>query len=219
MGRPRDPRRDAAKDLFLARRGNITTKELAEKAGVPDRGLLDSTIRKWKSLDGWQAALDKQKSKRRRGGQPGNKNAVGAGAPIGNRNAETHGAYSTVHLDDLSDEDRQYIESIGLDSAENMTRELQLLTAKERDLRRRIKALEDETADTLHTDKVIEMLTPQGQQDGQQDSQGDSGTGESLKTAMRTVIKSSPFDRAMKLEAELNKIHGRIIKLIDSIKG
>ena len=47
MGRPRDPRRDAAKDLFLARGGNITTKELAEKAGVPD-----STIRKWKSLDG-----------------------------------------------------------------------------------------------------------------------------------------------------------------------
>ena len=214
MGRPRDPRRDAAKDLFLARGGNITTKELAEKAGVPD-----STIRKGKSLDGWQTALDKKKSKRRRGGQPGNKNAVGAGAPIGNRNAETHGAYSTVHLQDLSEEDRQYIESIGLDSAENMTRELQLLTAKERDLRRRIKALEDETADTLHTDKVIEMLTPQGQQDGQQDSQGDSGTGESLKTAMRTVIKSSPFDRAMKLEAELNKIHGRIIKLIDSIKG
>lgn len=89
MGRPRDPRRDAAKDLFLARRGNITTKELAEKAGVPD-----STIRKWKSLDGWQ-----------------------------------------------------------------------------RDLRRRIKALENETADTLHTDKVIEMLTPEGKQDSPQDSQ------------------------------------------------
>lgn len=214
MGRPRDPRRDAAKDFFLARNGQVTTKELAEKAGVPD-----STIRKWKSLDGWQAALDKKKSKRRRGGQPGNKNAVGAGAPIGNRNAETHGAYSTVHLNDLSEEDRQYIESIGLDSAENMTRELQLLTAKERDLRRRIKALEEETADTLHTDKVIEMLTPGGKQDGQQDSREDSNAGESLKTAMRTVIKSSPFDRAMKLEAELNKIHGRIIKLIDSIKG
>lgn len=214
MGRPRDPRRDAAKDFFLARNGQVTTKELAEKAGVPD-----STIRKWKSLDGWQAALDKKKSKRRRGGQPGNTNAVGAGAPLGNKNAETHGAYSKVHLDDMPEIDRAYIESIGLDSAENMTRELQLLTAKERDLRRRIKALEEETADTLHTDKVIEMLTPGGKQDGQQDSREDSNAGESLKTAMRTVIKSSPFDRAMKLEAELNKIHGRIIKLIDSIKG
>ena len=36
---------------------------------------------------------------------------------------------------------------------------------------------------------------------------------------MQTVIKASVFDRVMKLEAELNKIHGRIIKLLDSIKG
>ena len=209
MGRPRDPRRDAAKDLFLARNGKITTKELAEKSGVPD-----STIRKWKSMDGWKAALEKKLSKRKRGGQPGNKNSVGAGAPRGNKNAETHGAYSAIHLDDLPADERQYIESISLDSAENMTRELQLLTAKERDLRKRIKALEDEQADTLHTDKVIEMLTPAGKQDG--DSTADDGE---LKPTMRTVIKASPFDRAMKLEAELNRIHGRIIKLIDSIKG
>ena len=38
-------------------------------------------------------------------------------------------------------------------------------------------------------------------------------------TATQTVIQASAFDRTMKLEAELNKIHGRIIKLLDSIKG
>lgn len=212
MGRPRDPRRNAAKDFFLASNGKITTKELAEKAGVPD-----STIRKWKSADGWKAALEKKLSKRRRGGQPGNSNAVGAGAPLGNKNAETHGAYSTVHLDDLPEDARAYIESIGLDTVSNMTRELQLLTAKEIDLRRRIRALEGEQADTLHTDKVIEMLVPKGQQDGAEAPT--EGVGEDLKTAMRTVIKASPFDRQMKLEAEINKVHGRIIKLLDSIKG
>ena len=36
---------------------------------------------------------------------------------------------------------------------------------------------------------------------------------------MQTVIKASTFERTMKLEAELNKIHGRVIKLLDSIKG
>lgn len=41
----------------------------------------------------------------------------------------------------------------------------------------------------------------------------------SYKVNMQTVIKASAFDRAMKLEAEMNKIHGRIIKLLDSIKG
>ena len=33
------------------------------------------------------------------------------------------------------------------------------------------------------------------------------------------IIKSSPFERAMKVEAELNKLHGRIIKQLDSIKA
>jgi hypothetical protein len=36
---------------------------------------------------------------------------------------------------------------------------------------------------------------------------------------MQTIIKASPFDRAMKLEQELNKVHGRIIRLLDSIKS
>ncbi len=45
------------------------------------------------------------------------------------------------------------------------------------------------------------------------------GGAEKLKTAMKTIIKSSAFERAMKVEAELNRLHGRIIKQIDSIKS
>ena len=51
---------------------------------------------------------------------------------------------------------------------------------------------------------------------------GDDTEGSSkppLDVAMETTIKSSAFERARKLEAELNKIHGRIIKLLDSIKS
>ena len=53
------------------------------------------------------------------------------------------------------------------------------------------------------------------------DPEGDSGRedAEQFKTAMKSVIKSSPFDRAMKVEAELNRLHGRIIKQLDSIKA
>ena len=36
---------------------------------------------------------------------------------------------------------------------------------------------------------------------------------------MKTVIKSSPFERALKLEVEWNKTHGRILKLLDTIKS
>ena len=36
---------------------------------------------------------------------------------------------------------------------------------------------------------------------------------------MKSIIKSSAFDRAMKVEAELNRLHGRIIKQLDSMKS
>lgn len=209
MARPRNPNRDEAMQKYLASDGKATIAQLAEEAGVPD-----SRVRKWKSADGWAAALEAQRSKRKRGAQPGNRNAAGAGAPYGNTNAEVHGAYSTVHLEDLPPEQRAYIESIELDTRQNMLRELQLLIAKEMDLIKRINALGAESAETLYVDKVVEMLVPKGQQDNPHKTDG-----EDLKTAMRTIIKASPFDRALKLEAELNRVRGRIIKLVDSIKG
>ena len=36
---------------------------------------------------------------------------------------------------------------------------------------------------------------------------------------MKSVIKSSAFERAMKVESELNKVHGRMLKVLDSIKA
>jgi len=40
-----------------------------------------------------------------------------------------------------------------------------------------------------------------------------------LKITMKTVMKSSPFERIMKLEAEYNKLHGRLLKLIDTMRA
>ena len=70
----------------------------------------------------------------------------------------------------------------------------------------------------------IEKMTEeiQGEQDSGIDTgqaQDPEGGTEKLKTAMKTIIKSSAFDRAMKIEAELNRLHGRIIKQLDSIKS
>lgn len=213
MARKRNPNRDEAKKKWLASFGTITTKQLAAEAGVSE-----SRVRKWKSEDNWKEALAKQR--RKRGGQPGNKNAVGGGAPYGNKNAETHGAYSSIHLADLAPEERAYIESITLNTSENLLRELQLLIAKEDDLKKRIRVLENEAADTLHIDKVVEMLVPRkADNDDENNALTREQQDSALKIAMQTVIKASPFDRAMKLESERTKIHGRIIKLLDSIKS
>lgn len=263
MAKARSPERDKVRRAWLESGGTMTAKQIAEQFGVRAE-----QVRKWKSLDNWQADLDAQKPKRKRGGQPGNKNAVGAGAPVGNKNAETHGAYSTARLCDLPQEQREYIEGITLDTETNMLAELQTLIAKEADLQNKIAALERGDPAALYVDRVVEMRVPKGEERLEQqreklealqreheallwdmDTEGgkpptkqqekklerlqrdiaalqdttadkereleESG----YKVNMQTVIQASAFDRAMKLEAELNKIHGRIIKLLDSIKG
>lgn len=210
MARARNPSRDEAKKQWLESGGEITTKELAAAHGVPEQ-----RIRKWKSEDKWQQELTAEQPKKR-GGQKGNQNATGHGAPTDNKNAETHGAYSRVHLDGLTPEEQGYIESLTIDTESAMLREYQLLMAKERDLIRKIKGYEEADPATLYVDRVVEMLVPKSKEDKESGKRADK---ESLKTAMQTVIKASPFDRVMKLEAEYNKLHGRILKLIDSIRA
>jgi uncharacterized protein YjcR len=148
--------------------------------------------------------------KKKRGGQPGNRNAkskgapkknqnaAGHGAPKGNRNAETHGAYSTVHLENLSPEEQKYIEGVELNAKENMLLEYKLLLAKERDLISKIKNYEKSDID-FHVDKIIITSTQKGK--------------------VEQTFKSSSFERVMKLEAEYSKTHGRILKLLDSIRA
>lgn len=260
-GRKRNPNRDEAKRRWLESDGKATNTELAELAKVPE-----SRIRKWKSEDKWKAELEEQRASRKPGGQPGNQNAKGHGAPKRNDNAVTHGAYKTIYFDELSEDEQKLIEQIDLDTKANMLRELQTLVVKENDLKKRIAQLEGEGETKLHVDRVVEMMVPNSneklamQQDKLQEltvqrdelvwemESVDNPTkqqqkkldklerdieelrdkvsdaekediGEAMKLSMQTVIKASPFERAMKLRTELDKTHGRIIRLLDSVKA
>ncbi|WP_413158545.1 phage terminase small subunit [Bacillus subtilis] len=70
-------------------------KDLAEKYGVSV-----NTIKSWKQRHGWERKKGAPISKSmhtKKGGQPGNKNALGnkgGAAPAGNQNAVTHGFFS-----------------------------------------------------------------------------------------------------------------------------
>lgn len=218
LARQKDENREKAKQLFLDSDGLMKNTEIAEALGIDS-----AKVRKWKCVDKWNDALENKPKKR--GGQKGNKNAKGHGAPVRNKNAETHGAYSKVYFDELSEDEKALIESVTLDTEENTLRELQSLIAKEKDLEKRIKKLNTDTTGNLYTDKVVEMRTPgKGEEDadpyGAYNEDGKEKTqGPALSVAMETTIKSSAFERAMKLEDQLNKVHGRIIKLLDTIKS
>ena len=93
MPRARSPKRDEAYQLWIASEGKKKLKDIAAELGVSE-----TQVRKWKNQDKWNGNVTNQVkgnvTKRKRGGQPGNKNAVGHGAPKGNQNATKHGLFS-----------------------------------------------------------------------------------------------------------------------------
>lgn len=231
MGRPKNPQRGVCLKKYLESGGEITTAQLAEEAGVPA-----SRIRKWKSEDKWDEQL--KKVPRKRGGQKGNKNAAGrTPKKQGNRNAVTHGAYAHVGYEDISTEAAEQIKNLAAAGAmSNLLQELQALMVRKEYLEGLLKQYTDEeNQQQFYTDKVVHMIVPKSVEDMQaeEDSGRETGEaqdpeatgqaagagGEKFKTAMKSVIKSSAFERAMKVESELNKVHGRILKVLDSIKA
>lgn len=224
MGRPRNPERDQSLQRYLDSGGNISTAELAAAAGVPE-----VRIRKWKSEDNWEEKLEKKP--RKRGGQKGNRNATGkTPAKSGNKNAVTHGAFAQAGFEDIDPDRAAAIQRIQPGSSlTRMTEELQALLLRKEYLESLLQQYTDPAAEgTYYTDKIVHMIVPKNFEEQLQEqdagikageAQDPEGSKEKFKTAMKSIIKASPFDRAMKVEAELNRLHGRIIKQLDSIKA
>ena len=197
---PRAPNEKIKKAFELYKKG-LKLKEIADKLDLPD-----GTIRRWKSTHNWDSERSDKDShakanvRNKKGGQIGNKNAVGNrgghGAPERNTFAEKHGAYSKIYFDTLDDDERKLLEAVDLNEEQILLQQIRDLTIKARRLKRRIKAEEEERGG-LSLDGVVRERTPTGE-----------------KT---TTITTSTFDRIIKLEAELDKTQGRITKATDTL--
>ena len=85
-----DSRIEQAKEMFL---NGMKLVEIASQLELPE-----GTVRRWKSTHNWDNERSEKKSERsekRKGGQPGNRNAEGHGGtgPPRNHNAEKHGLF------------------------------------------------------------------------------------------------------------------------------
>lgn len=210
MARERRPERDLAFELFRKSKGRLEVKEIAKKLNVKA-----ATVSQWKYRDKWEEKL----KEKRRGGQFGNKNAEGAGAPKGNKNAETHGGYSSIDLNNLPEEDQAYISNLSLDTETNFRNELQILLAKEKDIRSRLEALDYEPEDKLYLSRESEMqAVPKPEQLEGLEPEERVERISKLQPTLKTITRDSKFERQQKLLVAFDRIHGRIIKLLDSIK-
>lgn len=105
MARAPDERIDQAKEMYLQGRKLV---EIASQLNLPE-----GTVRRWKCTHKWDNERSDKKSERshrKKGGQPENKNAVGndGGAPEQNKNAEKYGFFSKY----LPDETREIFSAI-----------------------------------------------------------------------------------------------------------
>lgn len=144
MPRSRDPNRDRAFEIYRKSGGKIDLVEIASQLN-----LSPGTIRGWKSKDDWECLLNgtlrknTERSKRKKGGQPGNKNAVGnnGGAPQNNKNAVTTGEFETLLFDCLEPEEKELAAAVPADKETLLLQEIRLLTVRERRMLKRIENL------------------------------------------------------------------------------
>ena len=136
MARARSPNSVEAEEMY---KSGMKLVDIAKKLDVPA-----STVRRWKSTQNWDGNTKKKKSERspkkkanarHKGGQLGNKNAVGnKGGPLkpGDKIAEKHGAYSSVYWDTLDDAEKDMIEDIPRDEEMLLIEQIQLFAVRER---------------------------------------------------------------------------------------
>lgn len=135
MARAPDPRIEKAKAMYLK---GVKLVEIASQLNLPE-----GTVRRWKCTHKWDSERSDKKSERserKKGGQPGNKNATG---PPGNKNAVKTGEFETLFFNTLNREEEQLTSMIGLDKEQLLLQEIQLLTVREYRMLHRIEALKN----------------------------------------------------------------------------
>ncbi len=159
MPRARNPSRDQALEIYRQHGGKITNREIAAQVGVDEK-----VIAVWKGRYNWKDVVQqdpKRCTTRRKGGQPGNKNAVGnsGGAPPKrNKNAVKTGEFETLFFDCLDPEERALVARVQPDKEALLLQEIQLLTVREHRMLRRIESLK-ESAMTEDEDSKSKGMT------------------------------------------------------------
>ncbi|UDN63754.1 phage terminase small subunit [Clostridioides sp. ES-W-0016-02] len=205
MAKARSPNRDKALNLYIEHNGNITNREISEILKENEK-----TISNWKCRDKWNVVLRKGEcsTTKKRGGQIGNKNSVGSGAPKGNKNNRKHGLYENVYWDTLEKDEIEMLEQIDFDDDEsNLKDQLRLLTVRERRLLKSIEEHKNKKGGLTLESVAKRKLEIEG-----------NLIKDDTQIQTETITKTtSVFDVIHRLEAELTKVQSKKTKCIESL--
>jgi len=245
--RPDDDKRSVerieAERMYLEADGDIKLVDIASKLGISD-----SKVRKWKSMDGWEGKLHPSKRKsgkkkqgerstssgrerstkkkenapRNKGGQIGNKNAVGgAGNPYPVKPLK-HGGYSNQFWDGLAEDEQKILEEMNEDPIMVVTNNIRMLTLRQYRLRRAIDENEKTPLYVSGTDSTKTKRNFNSEEDRElyeQMIQEKIESGDRLPGDPETVetLTASTKDLNARLEKELSTVISQTTKAAEAL--
>lgn len=189
----------------------VKPKALSEKYDI-SMNTIKSWIKryKWGKEDAKQSAPKKAEGappKKKTGAPYGNKNAVGAGAPVRNKNAEKHGAYSKIYWDTLSEEELSLMQDIPQGEEFQLNQQIAMYTVRERRLLHNIEEFKKAVNKGLYVKGIKKKKRIVFDEDGEKHT-----AYEDTNTDTEYAVKS-----LMVLESELTKVQRAKTKCIDSL--
>lgn len=210
--------------------------EIAKKLGVSD-----GTVRSWKNRYGWGDKSKKNKrnvakkgdkksatlQKRKKGGQPGNKNAKGGFGnpnPKPPPNATKHGGYVPVFMDALDDDEQELVATVPKDTELQLMEQIQLFSIRERRILKAINKYREQKGDVAVADvtrfedkRIFKNKEEEAEYDRRQKIKVDKGDilpGKSYSIQTHTSNKDMVIAR---LEQELSTVQSKKTKAIEAL--
>jgi uncharacterized protein YjcR len=223
--------------MWLESGGTMKLKDIAAALSIPD-----NKVRKWKTLDNWDAELkgsaplEGKGSAPRRGAPKGNKNAVGnrGGAPPGNQNARgnrggpggppgnkkavTTGEYETIWFDSLEEDEQELLEQVDTDPVQQANEAILLLSIRERRMLQRIRRLmegltEKQRRVLWELKGIKEVMTVHDERTGQ--TKTIPITKHQLVESEIEETEYRAIDDIIKLEEALTRVQDKKLKAIE----
>lgn len=189
----------------------------------------DGTVRSWKNRYGWGDKSKKNKCnvakkedkksatlhKRKKGGQPGNKNAKGGS---GNPNPKAppdrtkHGGYVPVFMDALDEDEKELVTTVPEDEDQLLLEQIQLFSIRERRILKAINKYREQNGDVAVAD-VTRFEDKRSFKDKEEDK-GDVLPGKSYSIQTHTTNKDMIIAR---LEQELSTVQSKKTKAIEAL--
>ena len=232
---PRAPSEKKGEAEKLFNKGMKLT-DIAKKLGVPE-----GTVRSWKNRGKWGSRDSKKNKcnvanddeenatlqKRKKGGQKGNKNAVGN---KGNPNpkpppdATKHGGYRAVFMDALDEDEKELVEMIPEDEELLLLEQIRLSSIRERRILKAINKYREQKGDVCiaNVTRFEDKRSFENEEDKaeyekmqrQKIDKGDKLPGNAYSIQTHTSNKDMMIAR---LEQELSTVQGKKTKMIEAL--